>query len=63
MTTYSYDGCERTPEAATAFTVTKYNEDYSMDCDGLVGVVADTLATVIRELIKQGILKGSVTTA
>lgn len=42
------------------FTVTNFVEDIDMDCDGLVGVVADTLATLIRELARQGIINADI---
>lgn len=46
---------------SNTFTVTNFTEDLTMDCDGLVGVVADTLATLIRELARRGIIKADIT--
>lgn len=45
---------------STTFSCTNFVEDYSMDCDGLVGVVADTLATLIRELGRKGIINADI---
>ena len=46
------------------FTVTNFVEDFDMDANtGTLGVVADTLATLIRDLQRTGIIKGTVTTA
>ena len=42
------------------FTITNHTEDYDMDCDGLVGVVADTLGTLIKTLIQKGLINGTV---
>lgn len=48
----------------SAFTVTNATSDYAMDCDNdLVANVADVLAAVIAELIKKGIVTGTVNTA
>ena len=46
----------------TKFAVTNIAEAYSLNCNAEAGAlaVADTLATVIRELIKKGILDGTV---
>ena len=48
-----------------AFTVSNWNEDLSLDCDALqfsgsAVVSADVLGTLINELIKQGIISGTV---
>jgi hypothetical protein len=46
------------------FAITNYTEDVAMNCDtAAVAETNDVLATVIRELINQGILNGSVATA
>ena len=44
----------------TKWAVTNLTEDFSIDCDGVVGVIGDGLGTLIRELIKKGILDGTV---
>ena len=45
------------------FIVTNWTEDYDMDADGLVAVVADTLGTLIKVLAEKGIISASVTGA
>jgi len=46
------------------FVITNYTEDLALDADAAaVAETNDVLATVIRELINLGILKGSVATA
>ena len=46
------------------YAITKWSEDHAMDCDAAADAeLADVLATLISDLINQGILKGSVTTA
>lgn len=46
------------------FTVTNATSDYTLDCDNdLVANANDVLAAVIAELIKKGILNGTVNTA
>lgn len=43
------------------FTITNFTEDLDMDCNtGTLGVVADTLATLIQELEKQGIIRATI---
>ena len=45
----------------TKFAVTNITEDYALDCNGNDDLLtADVLGTVIRELIKKGILDGTV---
>ena len=57
------NGIERDRTSATnTFTITNFVEDLDMDCDGAVGVVADTLATLIRELSRQGIINADIST-
>jgi len=49
---------------ANNYSITKWSEDHAMDCDAAaVAETNDILATVIADLIAQGILKGTVTTA
>lgn len=44
-----------------AFTVTNHTEDLTLDCNANDDLqTADVLGTVINELIKQGILSGTV---
>jgi len=50
---------DRTSQTPT-FTVTSFVEDFDMDANGLVAVVADTLATLIRELARQGIINADI---
>jgi len=42
------------------FVVTNWTEDYDMDADGAVAVVADTLGTLIKVLAEKGIISASV---
>ena len=42
------------------WTVTNRTTDRSIDANGTVAVIGDGLATLIEDLIAQGILKGSV---
>ena len=44
------------------FTCTNFTEDFDMDCNGTVEVVGDTLATLIRELARQGIINADIST-
>ena len=44
------------------FVVTNFAEDLDMDANtATLGVVADTLATLIRELARQGIINADLT--
>ena len=49
------------PGGTPTWTVTNANTDRSIDANGIVGVIGDGLATLIEDLIAQGVLKGSVT--
>ena len=43
------------------FTVTNWDEDLALDCSGDAdNAIADTLGTLIKNLIDQGIIKGTV---
>jgi len=42
------------------FVVTNWTEDFDMDADGAVAVVADTLGTLIKVLAEKGIISASV---
>jgi len=48
--------------AINNFAVTNITEAFSMNCDAEAGAlaVADTLATLIRVLIRKGIINGTV---
>ena len=49
---------------ASAFTVTNATADYAMDANAAADAeICDVLATLIAELIKKGILTGTVNTA
>ncbi len=44
-----------------SFTITNHNADLALDCDSTTtGELADVIGSIIDNLIKQGILKGSV---
>ena len=44
----------------TAFVVTNWDSDYALDCSGdAANAIADTLGTLIKELIDKGIIHGS----
>ena len=45
------------------YNITKWTEDHALDCDAAaVAETNDVLATLIADLINQGIIKGTVTT-
>ena len=46
----------------TKFAVTDFNEDYALACNAEAGAlgVADVLGTLIRELIRKGIIDGTI---
>jgi len=44
----------------TKFAVTDFTEDFSISCNGLVTEIGDGLGTLIRELIKKGVIDGTV---
>lgn len=63
MTTYTYDGTRDSPEAIESFAVTSYVEDLTLaGNEAGAANVAAVLATVIKQLIQKGILKGTVAT-
>lgn len=48
-------------ETKDTFTITNWTDDPTMDCNtGTLGVVADCLGTLIKVLIEQGVIQGSV---
>ena len=46
----------------TKFSVTNFLEDYALDCNGEAGALAlaDVVATLMRELIRKGIIDGTI---
>jgi hypothetical protein len=46
--------------AVAAWAVTNHTEDRTIDCDGAVGVIGDGLGSLIKELIRKGIIDGTV---
>lgn len=63
MTTFTND-TQRDKGTTPNFAVTDWAEDYAMDCNtDAVGAVANVLGTLIRDLMAQGIIKGTVVTA
>ena len=46
--------------ADSTWTVTNATEDRTIDANAAVAVIGDGLATLIQDLIAQGILKGTV---
>ena len=46
--------------ADSTWTVTNATEDRTIDANAAVAVIGDGLATLIQDLISQGILKGTV---
>jgi hypothetical protein len=64
MVTYSYTEERDKGTVSAAFAVTNWTSDFSLNCDANDDLAtADVLGTLIAELIRQGILKGSVATA
>jgi len=56
-------GVKDSPQATTAFAVTDLTADYALDCDtDADNAIADVLGTLILELVRKGIIKGTVTT-
>jgi len=52
---------DNTPTLTTKFAVTNITEDYALDCNGNDDLLtADVLGTLIRELIKKGVIDGTV---
>jgi len=68
MATEVYNGNtndKRDPRAGqVAFTFTNFTENLSVNCDGASNdQLADALATLIGQLMEQGIIKGTISTA
>ncbi len=54
-------GGKRDYVSTAQFTVTNITEDYALDCNGNSDLAtADVLGTLIRELIRKGIISGTV---
>lgn len=51
---------QRDEPSETGFAFTNWTNDPTVDCNGAVAVVGDGLGTLVNELIKLGILNGSV---
>jgi len=49
-------------DQTTSYAVTNFTEDFALDCNGEAGAlaVADVLGTLIRELIRKGVINGTV---
>ena len=63
MTTYNYDGTRDTPASVGAWTITSWTEDLTLaGNEAGAANVAACLATLIKQLIQKGVLKGSVAT-
>ena len=68
MVTEVYNGNKRDKRdpvgGQVAFTFTNFTENLSINCDGASNdQLADALATLIGQLMEQGIIKGTVSTA
>ena len=54
-------GKRDTTGQTAAFTITNFTQDLDMDCNASAdAVICDVLATLIRELIRKGIINGTV---
>lgn len=54
-------GGKRDYVSTSQFAVTNITEDYALDCNGNNDLsTADVLGTLIRELIRMGIINGTV---
>lgn len=54
-------GGKRDYISTAQFAVTNITEDYALDCNGNSDLsTADVLGTLIRELIRKGIINGTV---
>ena len=56
------EGGKRDNIDTSQFAVTNITQDYALDCNGEAGAlaVADVLGTLIRELIRKGIIHGTI---
>jgi hypothetical protein len=64
MTIYgNAGGLKDSPQATTEFTLTDYTSKFTLDCDtDNAAAIANVLATLVLELIRKGIIKGTVET-
>ena len=53
-------GRNQRDEPVQQHTYTNWTSDPSIDCNGAVAVVGDGLGTIVDELIKVGVLSGTV---
>ena len=61
MTTISYSIERDKGTTANVYTITNWTEDHAMDCNAAADAeICDVLATLMTDLIAQGIIKGSV---
>lgn len=56
------EGGKRDNVSTAQFAVTNITEDYALDCNAEAGclALADVVATLIRELIRKGIIHGTI---
>lgn len=55
------EGGKRDYVSTAQFAVTNITEDYALDCNGNNDLsTADVLGTLIRELIRKGVISGTV---
>lgn len=55
------EGGKRDNVSTSQFAVTNITEDYALDCNGNSDLsTADVLGTLIRELIRKGLIHGTV---
>jgi len=45
--------------AAPTWAVTNLAEDFTIDCNGLVTEIGDGLGTLIKDLIRRGVIDGT----
>jgi hypothetical protein len=64
MVTVTNDDTRDKGTVANNYSITNWTEDHALNCDTAADAeICDVLATLIADLIRQGILKGSVATA
>lgn len=65
MVTITNDTSRDKGAVANNYTVTNWTEDHALNCNEEAGctALADVVATLISDLIAQGIIKGTVATA
>ena len=61
------EGGKRDNINTSQFAITNYTEDYAVNCNNVIGAgseglleLADVVATLIRDLIRLGIIHGTV---